>query len=400
MHGTDMIYILNDIKRNGVSLLWNTLQLTAAALIAIYLLQAFFDYRQVEQKISRMTEHTEIYMFRDQTGDAALEELINDKKKCKKMGEKYDDLQRKLQENSLHVKAFTADDSVAFPMYRGQRGEIRRALGLSKEQEELSRIQVSENFFDIYGIQWEGDKEAFVREKADTIPIVAGADLKKVYRLHDVLYDQQTQGYEIVGFMDKDSFYVAPGKTRDKICLDQAVIQYNRVDKEDIFSLWGYYDSTCFLTDDIQFLEEETEQLRKQDLLELSVNNYTRQMDAIRVDMQDQIVLMGGIMLIILAFCFVALTANIFHFIREHKREFAIHQMCGARRKTICIRILIPVWSMYGIMCVTALAAEGNTKAAWISILVLACYMLAVSLIPCLCMRKDTIRGMLQKTLN
>ena len=116
--------------------------------------------------------------------------------------------------------------------------------------------------------------------------------------------------------------------------------------------------------------------------------------------MQDQIVLMGGIMLIILAFCFVALTANIFHFIREHKREFAIHQMCGAGRKTICIRILIPVWSMYGIMCVTALAAEGNTKAAWISILALACYMLAVSLIPCLCMRKDTIRGMLQKTLN
>ena len=225
MHGTDMIYILNDIKRNGVSLLWNTIQLTAAALIAIYLLQAFFDYRQVEQKISRMTEHTEIYMFRDQTGDAALEELINDKKKCKKMEENYDDLQRKLQENSLHVKAFTADDSVAFPMYRGQRGEIRRALGLSKEQEELSRIQVSENFFDIYGIQWEGDKEAFVREKADTIPIVAGADLKKVYRLHDVLYDQQTQGYEIVGFMDKDSFYVAPGKTRDKILRPMRQIQ-------------------------------------------------------------------------------------------------------------------------------------------------------------------------------
>ena len=316
------------------------------------------------------------------------------------MEEKYDDLQRKLQENSLHVKAFTADDSVVFPMYRGQRGEIRRALNLSKEQEELSRIQVSENFFDIYGIQWEGDREAFVKEKTDAIPIVVGADLKKLYQLHDILYDQQTQEYEIVGFMDKDSFYVAPGKTREKICLDQAVIQYNRVDKEDIFSLWGYYDSTCFLTDDIQFLEEETEQLREQHLLELSVNNYTRQMDAIRVDMQDQIVLMGGIMLIILAFCFVALTANIFHFIREHKREFAIHQMCGARRKTICIRILIPMWGMYAVMCVIALVEGGNTKAAWISILVLACYMLAVSLIPCLCMRKDTIRGMLQKTLN
>ena len=323
MHGTDMIFILNDIKRNGVSLLWNTIQITAVALIAIYLLQAFFDYRQVEQKISRMTEHTEIYMFRDQTGDAALKDLINDKKKCKKMAENYEMLQRKLQENFSRVKAFTADDSVVFPMYRGQRGEIRRALNLSKEQEELSRIQVSENFFDIYGIQWEGDREAFVKEKTDAIPIVVGADLKKLYQLHDILYDQQTQEYEIVGFMDKDSFYVAPGKTREKICLDQSVIQYNRVDKEDIF-----------------------------------------------------------------------------HFIREHKREFAIHQMCGARRKTICIRILIPMWGMYAVMCVIALVEGGNTKAAWISILVLACYMLAVSLIPCLCMRKDTIRGMLQKTLN
>ncbi len=162
----------------------------------------------------------------------------------------------------------------------------------------------------------------------------------------------------------------------------------------------GYYDSTYFLTDDIQFLEEETEQLREQHLLELSVNNYTKQMDAIRVDMQDQIVLMGGIMLIILVFCFVALTANIFRFIKEHKREFAIHQMCGARRKTICIRILIPMWGMYAVMCVIALVEGGNTKAAWISILSLACYMLAISLIPYICMRKDTIRGMLQKTLN
>ena len=393
-------FVLKDIKRNGFSLLWNTIQLTAVALIAIYLLQAFLDYRQVEQKISQMTEHTEIYMFRDQTDDASLEELINDKKKCKKMAENYEMLQRKLQENFSRVKAFTADDSVAFPMHRGQRGEIRRALNLSKEQEELSRIQVSENFFDIYGIQWEGDREAFVKEKTDAIPIVVGADLKKLYQLHDILYDQQTQEYEIVGFMDKDSFYVAPGKTREKICLDQSVIQYNRVDKEDVFSLWGYYDSTYFLTDDIQFLEEETEQLREQHLLELSVNNYTKQMDAIRVDMQDQIVLMGGIMLIILVFCFVALTANIFRFIKEHKREFAIHQMCGARRKTICIRILIPMWGMYAVMCVIALVEGGNTKAAWISILTLACYMLAISLLPYICMRKDTIRGMLQKTLN
>ena len=52
-------------------------------------------------------------------------------------------------------------------------------------------------------------------------------------------YDQGTQKYEIIGFMDKDSFYVAPGKTREKIHLDQAIIQLNRVDKEDIFSLWG-----------------------------------------------------------------------------------------------------------------------------------------------------------------
>ena len=89
-------FVLKDIKRNGFSLLWNTIQLTAVALIAIYLLQAFLDYRQVEQKISQMTEHTEIYMFRDQTDDASLEELINDKKKCKKMAENYEMLQRKL----------------------------------------------------------------------------------------------------------------------------------------------------------------------------------------------------------------------------------------------------------------------------------------------------------------
>ena len=106
-------------------------------------------------------------------------------------------------------------------------------------------------------------------------------------------------------------------------------------------------------------MEDEIEQLRKQELLKLSVNNYTKQMDAIRVDMQDQMVLMGSIVLIILVFCFVALTANIFRFIKEHKREFAIHQMCGARRKSICVRILIPVWSMYFIMCAIVLPAGG-----------------------------------------
>ena len=63
-----MIYFLiKDIKRNWFSLLWNTIQLTVVALIAVYLLQAFLDYRQIEQRISQMTEQTEIYMFRDQT---------------------------------------------------------------------------------------------------------------------------------------------------------------------------------------------------------------------------------------------------------------------------------------------------------------------------------------------
>ena len=79
-----MIYFLiKDIKRNWFSLLWNTIQLTVVALIAVYLLQAFLDYRQIEQRISQMTEQTEIYMFRDQTEDTALDELINDEKKCK-----------------------------------------------------------------------------------------------------------------------------------------------------------------------------------------------------------------------------------------------------------------------------------------------------------------------------
>ncbi len=396
-----MIYFLiKDIKRNWFSLLWNTIQLTVVALIAVYLLQAFLDYRQIEQKISQMTEQTEIYMFRNQTEGTALDELINDEKKCKQMADCYDAFQKKLQENTSNIKTFTADDSLGFPMHREQRGQIRRALGLPKEQEELARIQVSENFFDIYGIQWEGDKKAFVSGKTETIPIVAGADLKKLYHLHDVLYDQGTQKYEIIGFMDKDSFYVAPGKTREKIRLDQAIIQLNRVDKEDIFSLWGYYDSTYFLADDLQFMEDEIEQLRKQELLKLSVNNYTKQMDAIRVDMQDQMVLMGSIVLIILVFCFVALTANIFRFIKVHKREFAIHQMCGARRKSICVRILIPVWSMYFIMCAIVLPAGGNTKAVWISILGLACYIVGISFIPYIYLRKDTIRGMLQNTLG
>lgn len=235
-----MIYFLiKDIKRNWFSLLWNTIQLTVVALIAVYLLQAFLDYRQIEQRISQMTEQTEIYMFRDQTEDTALDELINDEKKCKQMADCYDAFQKKLQENTSNIKIFTADDSLGFPMHREQRGQIRRALGLPKEQEELARIQVSGNFFDIYGIQWEGDKKAFVSGKTETIPIVAGADLKKLYHLHDVLYDQGTQKYEIIGFMDKDSFYVAPGKTREKIRLDQAIIQLNRVDKMKTYFLCG-----------------------------------------------------------------------------------------------------------------------------------------------------------------
>ena len=75
---------------------------TVVALIAMYLLQAFLDYRQIEQ-------------------------------------------------NTSNIKTFTADDSLGFPMHREQRGQIRRALGLPKEQEELTRIQVSENCFDCCG---------------------------------------------------------------------------------------------------------------------------------------------------------------------------------------------------------------------------------------------------------
>lgn len=70
----DIFFDKRSSKEIGFLFYWNTIQLTVVALIALYLLQAFLDYRQIEQKISQMTEQTEIYMFRDQTEDTALDD--------------------------------------------------------------------------------------------------------------------------------------------------------------------------------------------------------------------------------------------------------------------------------------------------------------------------------------
>ena len=129
------------------------------------------------------------------------------------------------------------------------------------------------------------------------------------------------------------------------------ILKLSEIDPEDSVDLLDYFVATYYIIKDSDFMENVIEQSRDKDLMDLSINNFSFQMEAITGDIKDEMILNGSIMVILFIFCLIAMTDNVLQFISDAKREFAVHMMCGADKRAIIFRIIMQMWYIYIICC-------------------------------------------------
>lgn len=342
------LFVINDIRKNKIYFSWNIIQISIVCVLLSIILQSAFEYRDVKDKFDKITEQSEIYMFRDETTDEKFEELLNDENKLHQLAELYDSVQKRVEASHGDILSFTANSNKRFYMSEKLEKDIAQIWKVPEEnRDSLDMISVSENFFQIFQLKPEGDMDQFKKKSEGKIPVVLGSSFQKIYQLHDVIYDSNHQAYEIEGFLEEGSYYIAPGERREPVYLDQVILKLSEIDPEDSVDLLDYFVTTYYIIKDKDFMENVVEQSRDKDLMDLSINNFSFQMDAITGDIKDEMILNGSIMVILFIFCLIAMTGNVLQFISDAKREFAVHMMCGADKGAIIFRIIMQMWCIY-----------------------------------------------------
>ncbi len=393
------LFVINDIRKNKIYFSWNIIQISIVCVLLSIILQSAFEYRDVKDKFDKITEQSEIYMFRDETTDEKFEELLNDENKLHQLAELYDSVQKRVEASHGDILSFTANSNKRFYMSEKLEKDIAQIWKVPEEnRDSLDMISVSENFFQIFQLKPEGDLDQFKKKSEGKIPVVLGSSFQKIYQLHDVIYDSNHQAYEIEGFLEEGSYYIAPGERREPVYLDQVILKLSEIDPEDSVDLLDYFVTTYYIIKDKDFMENVVEQSRDKDLMDLSINNFSFQMDAITGDIKDEMILNGSIMVILFIFCLIAMTGNVLQFISDAKREFAVHMMCGADKGAIIFRIIMQMWCIYISSAVFVILIKKASKTAFMSLAFSGVYILLLCLLPIWILKRQTIQTLYKKS--
>ena len=338
-------------------------------------------------------------MFRDETTDEKFEELLNDENKLHQLAKLYDSVQKRVEASHGDILSFTANSNKRFYMSEKLEKDIAQIWKVPEEnRDSLDMISVSENFFQIFQLKPEGDMDQFKKKSEGKIPVVLGSSFQKIYQLHDVIYDSNHQAYEIEGFLEEGAYYIAPGERREPVYLDQVILKLSEIDPEDSVDLLDYFVTTYYIIKDKDFMENVVEQSRDKDLMDLSINNFSFQMDAITGDIKDEMILNGSIMVILFIFCLIAMTGNVLQFISDAKREFAVHMMCGADKGAIIFRIIMQMWCIYISSAVFVILVKKASKTAFMSLAFSGLYILLLCLLPIWILKRQTIQTLYKKS--
>lgn len=393
------LFVINDIRKNKVYFSWNIIQISIVCVLLSIILQSAFEYRDVKDKFDKITEQSEIYMFRDETTDEKFDELLNDENKLQELAKLYDSVQKRVEDPRGDILSFTANSNKRFYMSEELAKDIAQIWKVPEEnRDSLDMISVSENFFQIFQLKPEGDMDQFKKKSEGKIPVVLGSSFQKIYQLHDVIYDSNHQAYEIEGFLEEGAYYIAPGERREPVYLDQVILKLSEIDPEDSVDLLDYFVTTYYIIKDKDFMENVVEQSRDKDLMDLSINNFSFQMDAITGDIKDEMILNGSIMVILFIFCLIAMTGNVLQFISDAKREFAVHMMCGADKGAIIFRIIMQMWCIYISSAVFVILIKKASKTAFMSLAFSGSYILLLCLLPIWILKRQTIQTLYKKS--
>lgn len=157
--------------------------------------------------------------------------------------------------------------------------------------------------------------------------------------------DVMEQEFIVVGILEKDAFYLDPGKTGDILFLSGTIIAPLIVNEEtSYYELDSILTSSTIIVDDpaqLRAIEEKAKALEVYDKLEFI--SYAKQLENIVRENMTYVYFAIAVQGLILFFCIICIISALMNYINSHKKEFAIHILCGAKSKDLSLRIVFQI---------------------------------------------------------
>lgn len=382
---------------NKFSFFMGLVQLIIGLTLFCYILQTVTEYQAVRGKIESAMADSEIYMLRDMSSEEKFDELVNDEAMLPKLGELYEYV-----ENMKDTVAYTADSSMGFYFSRNSEIPKQFVKYFESGSKEVSMVSVTKQFFstyDICGDFGEETLESFFRERKDGItPVFLGADYKKYFQEGDILTDIKDREYQVLGFLEPNSYYVAPAEGKELIDLKNYIVRPDYVDMEDSVSLIQFFDSVYFMTDDRDEVNEIIKKSKELGLFDFALINFSYQLEVIVADYLDKVFVNTTFLVLIIIFAAIGIMGNLLQFISDHKKEFAVRLMCGADKRRVVAGIFMQTALMVGISDVVLLCLFGVTKEFFMTVAFSVFFLVLVLLYPAYIISQLTIQMMLKRS--
>lgn len=359
-------FAMEQWKSHKGQILFLAVQIISSFLLLAYMFQMFYSYQQFDRQITRLMGEKEIFIWRDRNDNGWQEELLEEK---------------------YHESFLTLLD--AFLEREQEILVVNNQYSTFFQDEEIENLSVSASFFQEYGIEGDFSQEKieenfqadFLEEEEflhrGIIPAVAGAYFREDYDLGDCITDDFGQQYEIIGFMEKGETYAMPTQDKEPYPLDKTLVMPVCVDISDNGGIMEYLFSCQLITEDRQELKGIEDVNFELGLLDGYFVSYREQLEVVRSDTREGMLLFGMFGVILFLFSMVGLIGMLIQLFMEYECEYGIHMLCGAKEKDIFIRLVFQVTLLMLFGLCVAFAVFGFGK-PWFDMVILALFCLAV----------------------
>lgn len=394
-------YAWEDILDNKSKHFILFVQIAIALILFSFTMSVIFNLKDYESKLNDIMNVGEVFFLVDHTDDSKLSEnILNAEDGEKRLFELYTFIKENPDFNTYTGNtqfSFWADDiGVDSSFIQCRHGD----------EVAYNCIQVDQKLIDVFNLQCiEGQLFSAddFKDTGDVIPIVLGYDFRKWYNLGDIIITDSwgsDQSFQVIGFLDKASFFIDPLKGDEVFWLDKFFVIPLQPDtfNTDLCLCDGAIMSTFFIVDDsaeLRGLQEKSNQL---DLYTFEFRSFSEQMQHISYDNALVIKSIGLMMIITLLFSLIGIISNLIQFINTHMNEFAIHMLCGSQMKLIIARILWQVLILIFIADIIVLIIHKWSIVTLLTVLFSLLVTLAIILYPAIKLSKTPMSDMIRRS--
>lgn len=310
-------YACEDIKRQPIHFFLFFVQIIVTLLLISMMTTTAIQTGAYQKQLEGLTNLKETFLLRNQTSEEELDRLLNT-----------DGIEKPLYEfyKYLHTNDdFSSYSYYDYPIYLGN-------------YQHLPALHISEEFFQFFHLELESG-EPFTEESFGlngNIPLLLGASFQDQYQIGDIIGER----YVVQGFLKKGAFYLSPKSTSEFLFLDNTVmVPITFTPSSDYAELHMAIDQTCIKTDSLDIFRHISEYSEQLGLFSVHFESFSSQLDHMLNDALQIIRLETAICILVLIFCLTSMVTELLTFIDNHRKEFAVHLLCGATMHSFTERI-------------------------------------------------------------